>query len=153
MAADLSVEVSVETEAFAEDIAQRIASAVEWALRAESVERAMVSVTLVDDAEIARLNQEYLDHPGPTDVISFPFDTPDGQVIGDIYIGAEQAIRQAGEAEVAAEEEIVRLALHGTLHILGWEHPDDESRLQSPMFDLQERLLAEWKQSADPSSH
>lgn len=145
MAAERSVEVSIETSTLADDaIGEGIASAVEWALRAESVARAILSVTLVDDEEIARLNAEYLSHEGPTDVISFPFDTPDDQVIGDIYIGAEQAVRQAAEAGVEVEEEIFRLALHGTLHVLGWDHPDDESRMTSPMFERQERLLADW---------
>ena len=87
------------------------------------------------------MNRRYLRHDHVTDVISFPLWEIDEPPVGDIYIGYEQAQRQAEEAGVALEQEIARLAIHGTLHVLGHEHPDDETRTTSKMWQLQETIL------------
>jgi probable rRNA maturation factor len=121
-------------------------------LRAEGVDDAEVSVTLLPDAEIAHLNQEYLQHEGPTDVISFQLPDPTGRIIGDVYIGADQARRQAAELGAGAGEEVLRLAVHGTLHVLGHEHPEGEGREESEMYRRQEELLAALLRDADPTS-
>jgi probable rRNA maturation factor len=120
----------------------RVRAAVEFVLRAEAAEQAEVSVALVGDDRIAELNRQYLDRDGPTDVISFPLGLP-GQplVVGDIYIGAAQAERQAADLGVPLDEEVLRLAVHGTLHVLGYDHPEDEDRDASPMYRRQEKLL------------
>ena len=96
-----------------------------------------LSVTLLGDAEIQSLNERYLGRDQPTDVISFSLPGPGGELVGDIYIGAQQARRQPGPWT----EELVRLAIHGTLHVLGHDHPEDEARYASPMFQVQERLV------------
>jgi probable rRNA maturation factor len=128
--------------------AERVERAVAWALAAEGVEEAEVSVAILDDEQIARLNREYLDHEGPTDVISFPLHAPGQPVLGDIYIGAEQARRQAAELGVELAEEVLRLALHGTLHVLGYDHPEGEEREETPMYRRQEELLRGFLASA-----
>ena len=66
---------------------------------------AELSVTLVDDAEITRLNREYRGKDRPTDVISFSLGSPD-QPLGDVYVGAEQARRQAEALAVPLSEEL-----------------------------------------------
>jgi probable rRNA maturation factor len=119
-------------------------------LLAESVEAGELSITFVLDPEIARLNQEYVGHEGPTDVISFQLPDPADRVVGDIYIGAEQAARQAAELGTDPREELLRLAMHGTLHILGHEHPEDDARDDSPMYRRQEELLAAFLRDARP---
>jgi probable rRNA maturation factor len=119
-------------------------------LLAESVEAGELSITFVLDPEIARLNQEYIGHEGPTDVISFQLPDPADRVVGDIYIGAEQAARQAAELGTDPREELLRLAIHGTLHILGHEHPEDDARDDSPMYRRQEELLAAFLRDARP---
>ena len=101
------------------------------------VSGAELSVTLLDDPEIQSLNDRYLGKDQPTDVISFSLPGPGGEVVGDIYIGAQQARQQPGPWT----EELVRLAIHGTLHVLGHDHPEDEARDSSPMFQVQERLV------------
>ncbi len=103
---------------------------------------AELSITLVDDEEIKRLNREYRGHDRPTDVIAFSLGGP-GQPLGDVYVGAEQARRQAEALGVPLSEELVRLAIHGTLHVLGHDHPDGDERFASPMYLLQEQLLGE----------
>ncbi|HAC07989.1 MAG TPA: rRNA maturation RNase YbeY [Gemmatimonadetes bacterium] len=116
-------------------------AAVRKALDADGRE-AELSVTLVDDAEITRLNREYRGKDRPTDVISFSLGSPD-QPLGDVYVGAEQARRQAEALAVPLSEELVRLAIHGTLHVLGHDHPDGDDRFSSPMYVLQEQLVGE----------
>lgn len=116
--------------------------AVEATLRDHGADAAELSVTLLDDQAIQALNREHLNHDWPTDVLSFALWEEGEPVLGDIYIGAEQAARQAEEAEVPLTEELVRLAVHGTLHVLGHDHPDEGgARAASPMYRLQERLV------------
>lgn len=117
--------------------------AVRAALAAEGVERAEISVTLLDDAGMAALNARYLGEDAPTDVLAFPLHEGREPPIGDIYIGHEQALSQAAALGVSVSEELARLAIHGTLHVLGQEHPEGEGREGSPMWQQQERILGE----------
>jgi probable rRNA maturation factor len=108
----------------------------------EAPASAEISVALVDDSSIAVLNEKFLENEGPTDVLAFSLgDAVD--VVGDVYVGFEQASRQAAELGVSLAEELVRLAIHGTLHVLGHDHPEGDEREESPMFTLQERLVRE----------
>jgi probable rRNA maturation factor len=127
-----------------------IESAVREALDQEGVVEAAISITLLSDAEIARLNQQYLQHDGPTDVLSFPLYEDGEAPVGDVYIGYEQAQRQASDLAVPLDTELVRLAIHGTLHVLGYEHPEDNAREQSEMWKRQEEILHAFLQRAAP---
>lgn len=117
---------------------QRAARAV---LEEQNVSTAELSITLLDDAAIAGMNEQFLSHAGPTDVISFALHEDGEPVVGDIYIGYEQAVRQASAADVPLDEELARLAVHGTLHVLGFDHPDGTARHDSRMWKLQERIV------------
>lgn len=117
--------------------------AVRATLAAENVPDAEISVTLLDDAAIARLNEQYLSHAGPTDVLSFSLWSEGETPVGEVCIGFHHAVRQAAELGVPATEELVRLAVHGTLHVLGYSHPEGESRMESMMWALQERIVSE----------
>ncbi len=88
-----------------------------------------------------RLNREWKRHDRPTDVLSFPLETPDGGLTGDIYICPAVARAQAREYGVPAREELLRLVIHGTLHVLGHDHPEGKTRTDSPMWRRQERYL------------
>jgi probable rRNA maturation factor len=112
------------------------------ALVARGVHDAEVSVTLLGDRAIAALNVEWLEHEGPTDVIAFPLYEEGETPVGDVYIGVRQAGRQAVSLGVPLAEELARLAIHGTLHVLGYDHPMGEDRVRSPMWREQERILA-----------
>lgn len=127
------VSIPIETE--------RVEEVVEAVLRSENVGAAAISVTFLSDPEIARLNSEYLSHEGPTDVISFPLTQPGGPAVGDVYIGADRAVLQAGELGIDVAEELLRLTVHGTLHVLGYDHPESGERETSPMYLRQEELL------------
>jgi len=111
-------------------------------LRALKVPRAMISVTFVASRASAALNRQHLGHRGPTDVITFALGAdPAGTVIADIYISPDVARLQAREFGVGVREEIARLVVHGVLHACGWEHPEGEERMTSPMWRRQEQLL------------
>ncbi|MBT8397809.1 MAG: rRNA maturation RNase YbeY [Gemmatimonadetes bacterium] len=111
------------------------------ALEAEGIRDAEISVTLLDDDRILELNKEYLGKDWPTDVVAFPLHSPGEPVLGDVYLGFEQARRQAEALQIPLEEELLRLVIHGTLHVLGYRHPDGDDRAESEMFRKQERLL------------
>ena len=116
-------------------------SAVALVLGSAGLSDGEVSLTLLDDDSIRELNRTYLGKDTPTDVMSFALHEGDEAVLGDVYVGYEQAAIQAVEAGVSVEEELARLSIHGTLHVLGYHHPDTEVRFSSEMFVLQERLV------------
>ena len=120
-----------------------IEAGVRAALEARGVERAEVSIALVDDDEIQTLNRDHLGHDRPTDVIAFSlWSEGDPMVVGDVYIGMHQARRQAADEQIDWRDEVVRLAIHGTLHVTGMDHPDDAAdRAVSEMYRLLERLM------------
>jgi probable rRNA maturation factor len=139
--------VAVSTDDVRAPVARATAAEiVRRTLVAERVGRAMVSVTFVSPQRIAVLNREYLGHRGATDVISFGFARRGAAdpVIGDVYIAPAVARENAKARGTGVREEIVRLLVHGTLHVLGHDHPegDEEKRSRSPMWRRQERLVA-----------
>ena len=141
MEEEILVEVSVGDGVSPPVEPERVERAVRAVLAAEGVDAAEISVALLGDGEMAALNRDYLDHEGTTDSIAFALHEGDEPPIGDLYVGVEQAARQAAEFGATAAEETLRLAVHGTLHVLGWEHPDGEERAESEMFRRQEELL------------
>lgn len=122
---------------------------VKLALSAEGHRSAEISITFLDDPDILALNQRWLRHDWVPDVLSFPL-VPPGEgdetasVMGDLYIGIRQAERQAEENGVSRDEELLRLAIHGTLHLLGYDHTEEEARLGTgEHFLRQEELIRE----------
>ena len=92
----------------------------------EKITQAKVSVILTDNDEITRLNEKYLQHEGVTDVISF--NLSEEELEGEVYICVDVAVRQAEEYKVSFNNELMRLAVHGTLHILGYDDINDIDR-------------------------
>lgn len=138
---EVQVEALVEGASRFRDVARR---AVEATLAARGVEEAEVSLTLLDDAAMRALNRDHLAHDWTTDVLSFALYAADEPVLGDVYVGWEQAGRQADDVGVPVAEEVTRLAVHGTLHVLGFDHPEEaEGRETSEMYRLQEEIVTE----------
>ena len=110
---------------------------------------AELAIVLVDEAAMEQLHVQWMDEPGPTDVLSFPMDelrpgtedalSPAG-LLGDIVLCPQVAIGQAEEAGHSTLEELLLLTTHGILHLLGFDHaePDDEKE----MFGIQKDILA-----------
>ena len=112
------------------------------ALEAEGVGEAELSLTLLPDGPMRELNRRWLDHDWVADVLAFGLDGPGPALVGDIYVGVSQAGRQARENGVATEEELLRLVVHGTLHLLGHDHPEGAAgRAGSELFRRQEALV------------
>lgn len=121
----------------------RVERVADRVLRAEGVRDALLSIAFVSDREIAGLNWGHLRHRGATDVLSFGFapGARGGPIIGDVYIAPGVARRNAVAHGRGVREETLRLVVHGVLHVLGYDHPVDASRYDSPMWRRQERLL------------
>ncbi|MDB4900078.1 MAG: metalloprotease ybeY [Gemmatimonadetes bacterium] len=121
----------------------RAEAAAERVLRAERIRDARVSVTFVSDRRMAALNWRHLRHRGPTDVISFGFapTISGGELTGDIYIAPAVARRNALAHGERIRDELLRLVVHGTLHVVGFDHPDGEARYASRMWRRQEQLM------------
>jgi rRNA maturation RNase YbeY len=140
----MSVVVHVATEGVRIPVSRaRVADVAARVLRAERVRDAELSVAFVTDRRIAALNREHLGHAGPTDVIAFPFAPASAAsaVEGDVYIAPAEARRNARAHARSVREELLRLVVHGVLHVVGHDHPEGEARYASPMWRRQERLL------------
>lgn len=107
--------------------------------------KGVFSIVFIDDEKMHEMNLKYRGVDRTTDVLSFAFnDVPDEfesevEMLGDIYISIPKAIAQAEEYEHSVKRELSFLAVHGFLHILGYDHmtPEDEV----VMFDLQKEVL------------
>lgn len=97
------------------------------------------SVIFIGDAKMRQLNRRFLGKDNTTDVLSFPIEANGKQVEGEIYISLPQAHRQAPLFGNKPKGEILRLAAHGFLHLLGYDHHTVEDR--SKMFVREEKYL------------
>jgi len=96
-----------------------------------------IDITLLSAAAMRRANRRATGRRGLTDVIAYALPQPDGRMVGDVYICPTAAARNG----VALNDELVRLAVHGTLHVLGYNHPEGPGRTRSRMWQLQERYV------------
>ncbi|MET0297664.1 MAG: rRNA maturation RNase YbeY [Microbacterium sp.] len=114
-----------------------------------------VAILLVDEGAMEALHVQWMDEPGPTDVLSFPMDelrpgseeapTPPG-LLGDIVLCPQVAEQQAVAAKHSTMDELVMLTTHGLLHLLGFDHAEPEDERE--MFGLQRELISSF-QSAE----
>lgn len=107
-----------------------------------------LAISLVDIDEISQLHEEWMDEPGPTDVLSFPMDEialgeRGPGILGDIVICPKFAEVGATKAGISLDEELQLLAVHGLLHLLGLDHRESEE--EKAMFALQGEILREWR--------
>ncbi|MGV9672099.1 MULTISPECIES: rRNA maturation RNase YbeY [unclassified Gordonia (in: high G+C Gram-positive bacteria)] len=131
--------------------AELVLAAARFAVEAMDVHPgAELSVLCVDEATMADMHVQWMDLPGPTDVMSFPMDelVPGGRpdaadpgpaILGDIVLCPEFAAKQAREARRSLDHELAMLTIHGVLHLLGYDHA--EPKEEKEMFGLQNQLL------------
>ena len=110
-------------------------------LRAAGVAHARISVALVDDETIARLNWRYLRHRGPADVLSFVLDDRDG-LEGEVVVGAETALRAAPKYGWLPHDELLLYVVHGMLHLVGYD--DRTARQRAEMQRKEKEVLEEF---------
>ncbi|WEV79379.1 rRNA maturation RNase YbeY [Janibacter cremeus] len=110
--------------------------------------QAELCIRMVDEDTMTVLHEQWMDLPGPTDVMSFPMDElepgregeePQEGILGDIVLCPSVAAKQAVEAGHATIEEMLLLTTHGILHLLGFDHAEPED--EKEMFELQRQLL------------
>ena len=107
-------------------------------MRALDLPNAELSISLVGDVAIAELNAAYRDKQGATDVLSFSLlegahSERRGELLGDVVISLETAARQARRGARGLDEEVLRLLIHGALHLLGHDHeaPGEAKRMRA----------------------
>ena len=114
---------------------------------------AELSVLCVDTDYMSSLHERWMGEKGPTDVLAFPMDEldtarpddpePGPALLGDVVLCPAVAVRQARAAGHSMDDELVLLATHGVLHLLGYDHMEPEE--EKEMFGLQQKLLEGWK--------
>jgi probable rRNA maturation factor len=112
------------------------------ALEVLGLSKVELSIALVSDAQIKRLNKLYRNKDKPTDVLSFPIGekVEDWLILGDIVISVDTAKRQAQELGHSLEEELKRLLVHGLVHLLGYDHELGGGE-EKKFFELEEFVL------------
>ncbi len=130
------------------DMQTTLRAVVEATLRQHHVVSANISLALVQDSKIASLNQTYLNHEGPTDVISFDLrdgmgevGDPNSKMIdGELVISVETASREATRRGHDVVKEVALYAVHGVLHLLGFD--DSTEELAFAMHSLEDEILS-----------
>ncbi len=118
---------------------------IDYALDYLKLDKVVFNVIIVNNDEIHSLNKEYRGVDRPTDVISFALEDDDTfipleeRVLGDIYISIDKAKEQASAYGHSLLRELCFLTIHGILHLLGYDHMNEEE--EKEMFTLQERVL------------
>jgi len=141
------IDVNNETDAKIDEV--EFAELAAYVLREMNIaDGAELAILFVDEPAMEQLHIQWMEEPGPTDVLSFPMDelrpgtpgspTPPG-LLGDIVVCPSVAARQATTAGHSAEEEMLLLTTHGILHLLGYDHAEPEE--EKEMFALQRKLL------------
>ena len=103
-----------------------------------------LTIRLVDTAESQQLNHQYRDKDKPTNVLSFPFEVPEGielDLLGDIVICADIVEQEASEQHKALEQHWAHMVIHGCLHLLGYDHISDNEALTMEAIEI--KLLAQ----------
>jgi probable rRNA maturation factor len=103
-----------------------------------------LSILIVDDSQIAHLNEQYLNRIGPTNVIAFPmqegrFSSLSPQLLGDVVISAETAEKEGQLAGIDSESRFIELLIHGVLHLFGYDHennPKDALKMEEKSREL-----------------
>ena len=146
MPAPLAIEIARNDEGWPDHLEARAEEAVRAALKASKAKvtgAAEVSIVLTDDAEQRELNRQWRGIDKSTNVLSFPQIAPFGPVsglVGDIILARETLEREATEMGVSFDDHFTHLVVHGFLHLLGYDHIQDDEALV--MEGLETKILA-----------
>jgi rRNA maturation RNase YbeY len=122
------IEVYITNDELDASTEQQIKDVVIIVLDGEKKSLVSLSIILTDDSLLHRLNQEFLGIDAPTDVLSFDLsEKDDSKIEGEIYISLDRVNVQAKDHNVKEETELIRLIIHGMLHLCGIDHDDDVS--------------------------
>jgi probable rRNA maturation factor len=135
---ELVIEVADEQSALMVD-RERIRLAVARILEEAGIERAQLSIAMVDDQTIRALNQRYLDHDDATDVLSFALERSSRHLDGQIVASTETARREAARYGWSPHDELLLYVIHGALHLVGYDDTTSERRAE--MREREESVL------------
>jgi probable rRNA maturation factor len=141
--APLAIEISRNTEGWPAALDARADEAVRAALthsKAKITGPAELSIVLTDDAEQQILNRDWRGIDNPTNVLSFPQIAPFGPVsglLGDIILARETVVKEADEQGISLADHFTHLVVHGFLHLLGYDHMDDDEALAMEGLETQ----------------
>jgi probable rRNA maturation factor len=140
-----AIDISVESEGWAKaaDIEACVRRAAEAALLDNEAPPSEISVVLSDDEHIRELNKHHRGMDKPTNVLSFPaarMKTPPGapRILGDVVLAFETVEREAVEESKPLENHIAHLVVHGVLHLLGYDHEDED---EAETMEARERQI------------
>ncbi|RUM60219.1 MAG: rRNA maturation RNase YbeY [Persephonella sp.] len=141
--------ILVNKEIYDRDITKKFVKEITKKILEElNLDKVEVSITLTDNDRIRELNKNWRNKDKETDVLSFPINEKPLRyrytVLGDVIISIPFAKRQAEEIGYSYKEEILRLLIHGILHLLGYDHEKDEKEAEI-MFSLQDRIFNKLK--------
>ncbi|HBE92185.1 MAG TPA: rRNA maturation RNase YbeY [Gammaproteobacteria bacterium] len=128
----MKIDRQLAADGFAAPSVELIRNWAETTLAAAGHETEELTVRVTDEAESARLNERYRDKPGPTNVLSFPFEEPADihtGLLGDLVICAPIVEREAAEQGKGIEAHWAHMIVHGVLHLCGYDHIDDGEAL------------------------
>lgn len=92
-----------------------------------------ISVIFINDDELAAMHETYLNDPSPTDVITF--NLGEETIEGEIYISIDMARKQATDFNVSVDEEVIRLIVHGLLHLAGFDDLEEDAKTEMKMYE------------------
>ncbi len=141
------IEIVDEYGYFKDEDNSYLLDVLDYTLKKLKIENATFTVILTDDVKVHELNKTYRGIDRTTDVISFALNDNGAfpgpiNVLGDIYISIPKMIEQAETYEHSEKRELSFLAVHGLLHLLGYDHTLGEKE-EKEMFDLQKEILNE----------
>jgi len=135
------VEIANQQELLSLD-ESRLRDGIRAVLVDEGITNANISVAVVDDATIKEINAQFLQHDWATDVISFVLEQRKGFVEGEIIISAETAAASAGQFGWKADDELLLYAVHGALHLVGYD--DQTPATRKTMRERERAYLAQF---------
>lgn len=132
------LDIQIATAASDYPTEQQFQQWVDTVLTDQTVDSEIV-IRLVDNAEIAELNHQYRQKTGPTNILSFPFEAPEGiemDLLGDLVISAPLIAEEASQQGKALLDHWAHITVHGVLHLLGYDHMEDDEAEQMEALEI-----------------
>ena len=130
---------------------QRMRRAVQAIVHDAGIAEARIGVAVVDDPAIAKLHEEFLNDPDPTDVLSFVLEHSPQALEGEVVVSADTARALALQYGATAEDELLLYIIHGTLHLVGYD--DTTPRKRAIMRQQEQKYLAQYEQNKTRKNH
>lgn len=137
----MEIDIAIEHAAFTID-GDLLVSAARRILSDHNMSQGALSIAVVDDETIHRMNVESLNHDYPTDVLSFLYEHRGEHLEGEIIVSSDTALSRAEEFEMKPASELLLYVIHGALHLVGYE--DDTAEAKQQMRVMEEKYLKEF---------